>query len=76
MPTRRTASPAPKDTDTLADVTVGMAIGVSGRARDDGSIDADAVVAGKGRGFLNGRGPKGGAFDGPALDPADDTNQG
>ena len=67
---------AGKDPATLADVTVDMGIGVSGRARADGSIDADAVVAGKGRGFLNGRGPKGGAFDGPALDPADDTNQG
>ncbi len=68
---------AAKDTAALADVTVDMGIGVSGRARADGSIDADAVVAGKGRGFLNGRGPKGGAFDGPALDPAaGDTNQG
>lgn len=72
-----------KDPATLADVTVGMGIAVSGRVRADGSIDADAVVAGNGRGFLNGRGPKGGAFDGfdgfdgPALDPAaGDTNQG
>jgi hypothetical protein len=55
-------------TDTLADVTVGMAIGVSGRARTDGSIDADAVVAGAGRGFFGGRG-KGGGWDFPALDP-------
>ena len=64
-------------TDTLADVTVGMGIGVSGRNRADGSIDADAVVAGNGRGVFGGRGPKGGAFDGPPLDPAaGDTNQG
>ena len=71
---------AGKDAATLADVTVDMRIGVSGRARTDGSIDADAVAAGNGRGILNGRGPKGGAFDGfdgPALDPAaGDANQG
>ena len=71
---------AGKNPATLADVTVDMGIGVSGRARADGSIDADAVVAGKGRGILNDRGPKNGAFDGfdgPALDPAaGDTNQG
>lgn len=45
----------------LADVTVDMAIGVSGRARADGSIDAATVVAGNGRGF----GLGGGGFDGP-----------
>jgi hypothetical protein len=71
---------AGKDTATLADVTVDMGIGVSGRKRADGSIDADAVVAGNGRGFFGGRGPKGGAFDGfdgPALDPAaGDASQG
>lgn len=74
---------AGKATATLADVTVDMAIGVSGRSRADGSIDADAVVAGIGRGVFGGRGPKGGAFDGfdgfdgPLLDPAaGDTNQG
>ena len=71
---------ADSTTDTLADVTVGMGIGVSGRNRADGSIDADAVVAGNGRGVFGGRGPKGGAFDGfdgPPLDPAaGDTNQG
>ena len=55
------------DTDTLADVAVDMAIGVSGRERADGSIDADAVVAGTGRGFLRGGGR--GGFDGPALAP-------
>jgi hypothetical protein len=64
-------------TDTLADVTVGMGIGVSGRDRADGSIDADAVVAGNGRGIFGGHGPKGGDFDGPVLDPAaGDANQG
>jgi len=70
---------ADDDTDTLADVAVGMGIGVTGRARADGSIDADAVVAGNGRGIFGGRGPKGGAFDGfdgPVLDPAGDANQG
>jgi hypothetical protein len=71
---------AGKDPATLADVTVGMGLGVSGRARADGSIDADAIVAGNGRGILKGRGFKGGAFDGfdgPALDPAaGDASQG
>jgi hypothetical protein len=59
---------------SLSDVAVDMAIGVSGRARSDGSIDADAVLAGKARGIGKGfgrgfdfRGPKGG--DAPA-DPA------
>ncbi|HEX6867519.1 MAG TPA: DUF5666 domain-containing protein [Candidatus Limnocylindrales bacterium] len=36
------------DTATLADVTADMRIKVSGRQRDDGSIDADTVVAGDG----------------------------
>jgi hypothetical protein len=70
---------AGKDTATLADVTVDMGIGVSGRKRADGSIDADAVVAGNGRGIFGGRGPRGGfdGFDGPVLDPAgSDTSQG
>jgi Domain of unknown function (DUF5666) len=63
------------DIDTLADVTVGMAIGVTGRARDDGSIDADAVIAGEGH-FLGRRGHRGG-FDLPDLDGADgDTSAG
>ena len=43
------------DNAALKDVAVDMAIGVSGRSRSDGSIDAAAVVAGKmgafGRGF-------------------------
>jgi hypothetical protein len=43
---------------TLADVAVDMRIGVSGRARADGSIDADAVGAGKLRGFGRGGGDK------------------
>jgi hypothetical protein len=71
---------AGKDTATLADITVDMGIGVSGRKRADGSIDADAVAAGMGRGFFGGHGPKGGAFDGfdgPVLDPAGgDASQG
>ena len=42
----------------LSDVTVDMAIGVTGRARSDGSIDADAVAAGNVRGFRgNGKWP-------------------
>jgi hypothetical protein len=57
----------------LGDVAVDMAIGVSGRARADGSIDADAVVAGNGRGLgrggfdFRGRGPKGFGGLGPEL---------
>ena len=51
----------------LGDVTVDMAIGVSGRERADGSIDADAVAAGTGRGFKRGGGLRG--FDGPAVEP-------
>ena len=50
----------------LGDVVVDMAIGVAGRERADGSIDADVVAAGTGRGFP--RGGKGG-FDGPAVEP-------
>jgi hypothetical protein len=48
----------------LADVTVDMVIGVSGRSRADGSIDANAVVAGK-AGKLRGAGN--GRFDRPML---------
>lgn len=66
----------------LGDVAVDMAIGVSGRARADGSIDADAIVAGNGRdlgrgGFDGFRGPRGfgpgfGAVPGGELpDPAE-----
>lgn len=43
---------------TLADVAVDMRIGITGRARADGSIDADAVAAGKLRGFGRGGGDK------------------
>jgi Domain of unknown function (DUF5666) len=56
----------------LSDLAVGMALGVTGRARADGSIDADVVVAGQLR--ANGRGFGGGKFgpwmqggDGPGL---------
>ena len=52
----------------LGDVAVDMAIGVSGRERADGSIDADAVAAGTGRGFKRGGGLRGG-LDGPAVEP-------
>jgi hypothetical protein len=60
----------------LGDVAVDMAIGVTGRARADGSIDADAVAAGNVRGLGRGLGPdglgrdsdKGGrGFEGPGL---------
>lgn len=66
---------AGKATATQADITVDSGIGVSGRKRADGSIDADVVVAGNGRGLFGGHGPRGGGFDGagldgPALDPA------
>ena len=66
---------AGKASATLADVTVGSAIGVSGRKQADGSINADAVVSGIGRGLFGGHGPRGGGFDGagldgPVLDPA------
>jgi len=54
----------------LGDVAVDMSIGVSGRSRADGSLDADAVAAGNLRGF--GRDGRGGGrvwLDGPgALD--------
>ena len=51
----------------LSDVAVGMAIGVNGRARSDGSIDADAVAAGDLRGF--GRGERNGASKGGPAAP-------
>jgi hypothetical protein len=51
----------------LGDVAVDMAIGVSGRERADGSIDADVVAAGTGRGFKRGGGLRG--VDGPAVEP-------
>jgi Domain of unknown function (DUF5666) len=51
----------------LDDVAVGMAIGVTGRARSDGSIEADGVAAGALRGFRR-DGEKGRAgLDGPGL---------
>lgn len=64
----------------LSDVAVDMAIGVSGRARADGSIDADVVMAGTGGmfrgdgpgGFGGGRGGHGGPGDdgfGPGFEP-------
>jgi len=50
----------------LGDVAVDMSIGVTGRARSDGSIDADAIIAGSGHGMFRGDGgplgPLGGGF--------------
>jgi hypothetical protein len=69
------------DNAKLSDITVDMTIGITGRARADGSIDADAVVAGKFRGFSRGDGPRldipglflpgldGPTIDGGTLDP-------
>jgi hypothetical protein len=61
------------ETADLGDVAVDMAIGVSGRTRADGSLDADAVAAGKvrgfGRGWLDGR--KGAGGFGPEAAPPD-----
>jgi hypothetical protein len=78
---------AGKNDAKIADVAVDMAIGVSGRARADGSIDADAIVAGNLRGFRGGNNEKlpkldvpgffvpgldGGDFpDGPSTDNGD-----
>jgi hypothetical protein len=54
----------------LGDVAVDMGIGVTGRERADGSIDADTVAAGSGRGLRWGReGGDRGGFDGPRADP-------
>jgi hypothetical protein len=68
----------------LSDVAVDMAIGVSGRARSDGSIDADAVVAGNVRGLRgDGKWPRLDApglflpgLDGPATDSGSDSPSG
>jgi hypothetical protein len=62
----------------LGDVAVDMAIGVSGRQRADGSIDADAVAAGTGRGFKRGGGLRGldRGVDRPAAEPGDFDFQG
>jgi hypothetical protein len=62
------------DDADLGDVAVDMAIGVSGRERADGSIDADAIVAGEGRfrfgGRDFGRGGPGGDLKGSDEEPA------
>ncbi|MBA2701030.1 MAG: hypothetical protein H0U58_04920, partial [Chloroflexi bacterium] len=50
------------DTATIDDITVDMVVGVEGRAREDGSIDASMVAGGLGRGKAGGRG-----FGGPGL---------
>jgi Domain of unknown function (DUF5666) len=71
------------ETADLGDVAVDMAIGISGRTRADGSLDADAVVAGKlrglGRGWLDGRKGAGGFGPGavpPEAQPAIDFDFG
>ena len=51
----------------LGDITVDMAIGVSGRARADGSIDADAVASGKGLRGERGVGRGDGGLERPGL---------
>jgi hypothetical protein len=56
-----------KENATLSDITVDMAIGITGRARSNGSIDADAVVAGKIRGFGRGNWPRLDGRDLPGL---------
>jgi Domain of unknown function (DUF5666) len=60
----------------LGDVAVDMYVGVTGRARSDGSIDADVVAAGNGRGLGRGgfdgfRGPKGFRFGEPGGEQTD-----
>ena len=70
------------DNADLGDVAVDMYVGVSGRARSDGSIDADVVAAGNGRGLGRGgfdgfRGPKGFRFGGePGNDQIDPAQPG
>jgi Domain of unknown function (DUF5666) len=67
------------DNADLGDITVDMGIGVSGRARADGSIDADAVAAGKGLRGDRGGGRGEGGLDGPGLvvpNPADPIIEG
>jgi hypothetical protein len=67
------------DNADLSDITVDMGIGVSGRARADGSIDADAVAAGKGLRGDRGGGRGEGGLDGPGLvvpNPADPIIEG
>ena len=65
-----------KDAATLGDITVDMIVGVHGRDRADGSIDASTVAAGPhgakgGRGRFGGHGPRG--FGGPGwLNPKND----
>jgi uncharacterized protein DUF5666 len=68
------------DNAKLSDIAVDMAIGVTGRTRTDGSLDADGVVAGKLRGIRGGNAPKWSApglflpgFDRPTTDGAADS---
>ena len=63
----------------LGDVAIDMAIGVTGRARADGSIDADAVAAGNVRGLGREGGKGAGGFERPGFalpDPGDPTVDG
>jgi len=55
---------AGKDSATLSDVTVGMFLGASGRARADGSLDATQVGAASADLFRNGRGNGNGGLKG------------
>ena len=67
------------DNAGLGEITVDMGIGVSGRARPDGSIDADAVAAGNGIRGDRGGGRGEGGLDGPGLvvpNPADPIIEG
>jgi hypothetical protein len=55
------------ETADLGDVAVGMGIGVKGRARADGSIDADVVAAGNMRGLGRDGGKGNGGVGRPGL---------
>lgn len=58
------------DTAGLGDVAVDMAIGVSGRDRADGSIDADTIVAGDGHKSFGGEFGRGRGGDRPEAPDA------
>jgi hypothetical protein len=59
----------------LGDIAVDMAIVVEGRARSDGSIDADAVGAGRLRGDGDGNGRGWGPFRGWGSDKDGDGDK-
>ncbi len=62
------------DDADLGDVTVDMGIGVQGRTRDDGSIDASVVTAGTGRGFGHGEFGLGDGWGGPGRHGGDGSD--